>query len=373
MNFTRFIILNLYKIKNNLMKTVWIVCTCLVAHFCLAQVSKDKVFDTLFTSLAQKGSFNGNVLIAEKGQIVFQKSYGLAIEEQKISLNANSVFELASVSKQFTAMAVVLLQKQGKLKYEDRISKYIPTLDFYGDITIAHLLYHQGGLPDYMDLFEEKWDKSKFATNADVIQMLSTHKLEALFKPGVKYEYSNTGYALLATIIEVSSGKTYGDFLKQHIFKPLGMKHTLVYRSRFAPQRIKNYAMGYEVDSMGVKGLMDDKGKMFFTYYLDGIVGDGMVNATAGDLLKWDRALYGNTLIQDSDRALIFEPGKTSDGKPTKYAFGWMIDQLEDYGKIANHSGGWSGYVTFIERHLDTDKTIIVLQNNSSDLTTVPI
>ncbi|RXR31485.1 class A beta-lactamase-related serine hydrolase [Flavobacterium piscinae] len=341
--------------------------------FAFAQKSKSERLDSLFTALHQKKAFNGNVLIAEQGNVLFEKSYGLANEATQQKLNTQTVFELASVSKQFTAMGIVLLAKQGKLNYDDKMSKYIPELSFYGDITIRHLLHHTAGLPDYMALFEQHWDKTKFAVNQDIVNLMATHQPAVLFQPNEKYEYSNTGYALLGLIIEKASKKSFPSYLKDNIFSPLQMKNTLVYRSRYAPQKIDNYALGYVQDSVGKKVLTDSFGKSFYTYYLDGIVGDGMVNSTLGDLLLWDRALYTDKLVNAADKALIFNSVKTTKGEETNYGFGWTVNKHEKYGKIVNHSGGWAGYITFIERHLDQDKTIILLQNNESVLTVLPI
>ena len=338
-----------------------------------AQKSQNERFDSLFTALHQKKAFNGNVLIAERGNILFEKSYGLANEDSKQKLNTQTVFELASVSKQFTAMGIVLLAKQGKLNYDDKISKFIPELGFYGDITIRQLLHHTAGLPDYMELFEQHWDKTKFAVNQDIVNLMAMHKPAVLFQPNEKYEYSNTGYALLGLIIEKASKKSFANYLKDNIFTPLKMKNTLVYRSRYAPQKIDNYALGYVSDSLGRKVLTDSFGKSFYTYYLDGIVGDGMVNSTLGDLLLWDRALYTDKLVNSTDKSLLFTSVKTTDGNETNYGFGWAIKQDEKYGKIVNHSGSWAGYITFIERHLDHDKTIILLQNNETVLTVIPV
>lgn len=351
-------------------RIILLVTIALIAGLTFGQ--KNKQLDSLFTSLYDKKMFNGNVLVAEKGKIIFQKSYGLANEETKQKLNNKTIFELASVSKQFTAMGIVLLEKQGKLTYDDMISKYIPELDFYGTISIRNLLHHTGGLPDYMELFEEKWDKTKFATNQDIVNELEKYKPEAIFQPGAKYEYSNTGYALLGLIVEKVSGKTFGQFLEENIFQPLGMKNTFVYRSRFEPKKVKNYALGYVSNGFGGKVLTNSFGKEFYTYYLDGIVGDGMVNSTTGDLLKWDRALYTDKLISSKDKELIFNSIKTEEGEDTNYGFGWSIGNPEKYGKIVNHSGGWAGYITFIERHLDNDKTIIILQNNATELSALP-
>lgn len=334
---------------------------------------KEKKLDSLFTSLYAAKEFNGNVLVAEKGKVIYEKSFGLANEKTQQKLDKNTVFELASVSKQFTAMGIVQLEKEGKLSYNDPLTKYFPELSFYKPMTIDNLLHHTSGLPDYMSLFDKNWDKKKFATNKDVVEMLAKYKPELLFVPGDKYEYSNTGYALLGLIIEKVSKQSYGDYLNKKIFKPLGMANTRVYRSRYKPEKISNYALGYVVDSLGNKKLLDDLGKEYYTYYLDGIVGDGMVNSTTGDLLKWDRALYGDKLVNQKDKDLIFSSIVTKDNKDTRYGYGWAIDTKYPFGKIANHSGGWAGYITFIERDLDYDKTIIILQNNDSEAASSPV
>ena len=154
--------------------------------------------DTLFSDLYQKGAFNGNILIAEQGNVTFEKSYGLANEQTKDRLNANTVFELASVSKQFTAMGIVLLVKNKKISYHDLISKYIPELNNYEGITIKNLLIHTGGLADYMQLAKKYWDKTKIATNEDIINFFNTIQPDKKFEPNDKWDYSNTGYLLLA-------------------------------------------------------------------------------------------------------------------------------------------------------------------------------
>lgn len=356
------------------MKKILVLCTLIIFSINFpAQKSKNFLLDSLFTALQKKDAFNGNVLIAEKGKVIFEKSYGIANEATKAKLDLQTKFELASVSKQFTAMGIVLLAKKGKLSYDDQISKYFPELALYGDITIKNLLNHTGGLPDYMNLFEKKWDKSKIATNEDIVQLFAKYKPAAEFKSGEKFEYSNTGYALLGLIIEKVSKNSYGAFLKDNIFKPLKMNNTFVYRSRFQPKKVDNYATGYVLDSIGQKVNTDSFGKEFYTYYLDGIVGDGMVNSTVNDLLLWDRALYTDQLVNDKDKTLIFGTSKTKDGKENAYGYGWVVADTKKYGKIANHSGGWAGYTTFIERQLTNDKTIIILQNNSLPNTVIPV
>ncbi|GGI57816.1 serine hydrolase domain-containing protein [Winogradskyella haliclonae] len=343
---------------------------CSVASF--SQSSQSQRLDSLFTALYAKKMFNGNVLVANKGEVIFKKSYGYADESTKRKINNETIFELASVSKQFTAMGIVTLQKSGRLEYSDKVSKHIPELAFYGDVTVRNLLNHTGGLPDYMGLFQEKWDKSKFATNQDIVKLLAEHKPKANFQPGDKFEYSNTGYALLASIIEKASGKSFTEHLKETIFKPLGMDNTFVYRSCYESREIDNMALGYIADNSGNKVRPEHFGKEIPFYYLDGIVGDGMINSTLDDLLKWDRVLYTDKLVDADDKALIFNAADTKDGKGSGYGFGWGLSDSETYGKTVSHSGSWAGNLTYIERQLDHDKTVIILQNNSTGLNTIP-
>ncbi|RXR34801.1 class A beta-lactamase-related serine hydrolase [Flavobacterium piscinae] len=327
-----------------------------------------------FNELHKEGKFNGNVLIAEKGEIIFKESYGLANEETKQKLNEETVFELASLSKQFTAMGIVQLEKEGRLSYNDTISKYIPELKIYKGVTIHNLLTHTGGLPDYMGLAEDYWDKTKIATNDDIISLLEKIKPKMEFEPNKKWDYSNTGYLLLGTIIERVSGKSFEEYLKEKIFSPIGMNNTTIYRRRFLPKKMQNYALGYIFsDSLQRKILPDELGNDFYVVYLDGIVGDGMVNSNIHDLLLWDRALYNNSFIDNNDRKLIFSSYKTDENEETDYGYGWFLADNDIYGKIAYHTGSWAGYLTFIDRHLDNDKTIIILQNNSNKETKIPI
>lgn len=338
----------------------------------VAQTKTEKL-DSLFQSAVNDGSFNGNVLIAEKGKVIYQKSFGYSDIKAKEKLTGKSVFELASVSKQFTAMGIVLLQKQGKLSYDDPISKFLPELSMYYDITIKNLLVHTGGLPDYMELMSQEENHDGFATNQTIIDLFVKKKPPVVFKPGEKHEYSNTGYALLASIIEKASGKSYGDYLAENIFKPLKMNDTRVYRRWFKPEKVKDVTKGY-IYSDSLKRLVtpDEISKDYFTIYLDGIIGDGMVNSTTTDLLLWDQALYTDKLVNKQDKELIFSSYPTQSGKATNYGFGWKVSTSSLYGKIASHSGGWSGYVTYIARYLDRNCTIIILQNAMNQNTKIP-
>jgi CubicO group peptidase (beta-lactamase class C family) len=337
----------------------------LVGQIILAQDNRVQKIDSLLNAQFSEKSLNGNILIAEKGTVIYQKSFGLANETTKEQLNENSIFELASVSKQFTAMAIAILKEKGKLSYDDKLTKFIPELYNYNNITIKNLLQHTSGLPDYMELMDGLFDKSKIATNKDIISLFAQQRPTLLFEPNTKWEYSNTGYALLATIIEKASGMSYADYLKKAIFSPLKMNNTFVYTRRYTPKKVSNYAFGYVYnDSLKKHVLPDDFYATKEVIWLDGIVGDGMVNSTVTDLLKWDRALYTNKLLSTADMNEVFEAGTLINGSKTDYGFGWMINQNAVYGKTVSHGGGWPGYKTYIDRHIDNDKTIIILQNH---------
>lgn len=346
------------------LKVKAIVLFLIIGNISFAQ-SRIQKLDQLFDSLFLQQKFNGNILIAEKGEIIYNRSYGIANETTKEKINQETIFELASCSKQFTAMGIIILKEKGKLNLNDKISKYIPELSMYSEISIKNLLHHTGGLPDYMPMMDTIWDKSKIATNNDIIHIFSKYQPKVLFQPNTKHEYSNTGYALLATIIERVSGLTYADFLAKHIFSPLKMKNSFVYNRRLSPKEIKNYALGYLfIKSQNKYVLPDDYEKTKMVYWLDGVVGDGTVNSNVMDLLKWDRALYTTKLVSNESIKDIFSNGQLNDGSIGKHGFGWRMVDTKEFGRIAKHSGGWPGYITYIERNLDHDKTIIILQNH---------
>ena len=170
---------------------------------------------------------------------------------------------------------------------------------------------------------------------------------------------------MLASIIERVSGITYADFLRKNIFQPLKMENTFVYTRRYAPKSVEKYAYGYVYsDSLHENVLPDVLPETNMVVWLDGVVGDGCVNSTVEDLLRWDRALYTNKLLSAAGMKMLFEGDTLQNKSVTKYGLGWMITTNKDFGKIVNHTGGWPGYKTFIERHITNDKTIIILQNH---------
>lgn len=353
-------------LKFEMMKMKLCVTLLMVVQFAFGQ-NRIELIDSVLQTMHANHNFNGNVLLAEGGEIIYQQSFGYANEETKQKLDENSIFELASVSKQFTAMAIMLLKEKGKLALDDEIAKHIPELGFYKGVTIRNLLNHTGGLPDYMGIMDSIFDKSKIATNKDIISIFSEKKPEKLFEPNSKYEYSNTGYALLASIIEKTSGMTYADYLQKNIFDPLKMTRTFVYTRRYAPKKVENYAFGYVHSDRSEQYILPDElDETKMVIWLDGIVGDGCVNSTVVDLLKWDRALYNEQLISRGAMNEVFKVAVLKDLTSTNYGFGWGVDDSTEFGKVVSHGGGWPGYVTYIERHLTNDKTIIILQNHDN-------
>ena len=313
--------------------------------------------------------FNGNVLVAKGGNIIYQQALGYADFDSKRKLNDSSAFELASLSKQFTAMGIMILKEKKLLAYDDKVIKFFP--DFpYDNITIRHLLTHTSGLPAYEDQFEKNWPHTKIAFNKDVLEMLHLQKDTLFFKPGTKWKYSNTGYAVLAAIIDKVSGMSYNKFLAKNFFMPLGMTHTFVYNTRRSAGKIPaNYALGFVYSDSLKRYILPDSLKKFdMVYYLDGIVGDGCVNSTTGDLLKWDRALYTNKLASKMSVDEMLSPLVQMSSRDTSsfYGFGVVVQPHSPRGKVISHTGGWPGYTTLLIRRVDIDETVIVLSNNET-------
>lgn len=354
---------------------------CLVI-LCIACTSPEKKesdplvasIDSVMQSVVDTARFNGNVLVARNGLVVYQKSFGKSNFYTDEMLNDSTLFELASVSKAFTAMSIMMLKEQGKLSYDDDVRKYLPELPYEG-MTIRHFLQHTSGIADYGDvLIAEKWDPKKIVYNEDIIKLFGEKKPKIVFKPGEKWEYSNTAYAMLATIVQRVSGKTFKDFTSENIFQPLGMKRSRTYNTRRSGEVIPNYAYGFVYsDSLKKYVVPDSLKEYFFVYTVDGVEGDGVVNSTTSDLFKWNEALYTNKLVSKATLEEAFTPGKLNNDSTHNYGFGWFIENDSIHGKIVRHTGSWPGYRTWLIRFVDSKDCIIVLNNtdNPSARTTV--
>jgi CubicO group peptidase (beta-lactamase class C family) len=309
--------------------------------------------------------YSGVILIAEKGKPIYHKAFGYRNYHTGEKQDTNSIFELASLSKQFTAMAMMLLKKQRKLDYDDSIAKFFPALPYQG-ITIRHLLNHTSGLPDYQAIMDRYWDKSKVASNSDNIEYLIKYRPAANFSPGEKFKYSNTGYMLLASIAEKVSGADFVKFCNEFIFDPLEMESTDI-RTRTTKQSLPQMAWGHLYDSTRQTYISADSFPEFnYTIWLGNRVGPGRVSSTASDLLKWDRALYNEKIIDRESLNEAFTPAQLTDGTLSFYGFGWQLKTDDKNGKTVFHTGDNPGYQTIIVRHIEKDKTVIILTNNDS-------
>jgi CubicO group peptidase (beta-lactamase class C family) len=318
--------------------------------------SMDSVMD-------HQSGFNGVLLVAEKGKPLYYKAFGYRDLTAKIPLDTGDVFELASISKTFTATLILMLKHEGKINLDDPLEKYFEDTPYHG-ISIRHLLTHTSGLPDYQEVMDLHWDKSRVAGNEDCISYLFKFKPPVLFQPGEKYTYSNTGYLMLGSIIEKITKEDFSDLLQKRIFKPLGMDATAL-RTRAQKLALPNFAIGFmKGDSSDLFMPADSFPSSNYTIWLGNRKGPGRVSSTASDLLRWDQNLYNNAFM---DSALInsaYQPEKLTDGQLSNYGFGW---EIEDYAgvKTVGHSGSNPGYRTHLLRDLKHRRTVIVLTNNT--------
>lgn len=289
-----------------------------------AQKQQHRQLDSIFSVMANQNQFNGVVFIADRGKTILKKAYGYRDEARNASNDTKTTFELASCSKQFTATAIMLLKRQGKLSYADKLSTYFPSLAFWDKVTIGHLLRHTSGVPEFLVTMSNVWDATKIASNEDLINFYAARKDTLEFEPGSRHHYSNTNYVLLASIIERVTEEKYGDFLTANIFRPLKMKNTFVYNGRQNPQSLDNHATGYiwARNSFEKVTLDDPRYGDRSVYYLDGIIGAAKINSNVEDLSKWVMALNANTLLSKSEFEEMSAITQTSKGKNIPYGFG---------------------------------------------------
>lgn len=321
--------------------------------------------DSIIDLKHNSANFNGCLLVIKDKKEFFKKCTGYLEIDGKNQLNENTLFDLASCSKQFTAMAIMILKEKGKLNYNDKIENYFSDFPYKG-ITIENLLTHTSGLPDYMELFEKHWDKSQIATNKDVLDLIMKYKPKMSFKPGSEYEYSNTGYVILSSIIEKVSGQPFSEFISQSIFKPLNMNNSRVYNSGYSKNEIlENRASGHSYSTEHKKYIPVYKiPELDYYRYLDGINGDGAVNSSLTDLILWDNGLREYSLINSETFAAGLKPFQTPKGDLSNYGFGWELQLDNNYQRVIYHSGSWGGNTSFILHFLDKDLSVIILSNN---------
>ncbi len=301
-------------------------------------------------------SYEGNMpgaslLVIRNGKPLIKRGYGMANMEEDIKAGPETNYRLASITKQFIAASVLLLREDGKLQLTDPIRKWLPELPTSDDaITVEQMLSHTSGMTDYEDLIPE--DTIEQVQDADVLRMMSTDH-GSYFKPGSAYRYSNTAYVLLGLVIERISGETLPAFLKQRIFDPLGMNHTLLYEAHRGPQ-VAHRAYGYSY--------VDGAWKRTDQSVTSATRGDGGIYSSIHDLAKWDAALYDDRLLSTESRKLAFSPHVQVTGEPydASYGFGWRITDDTLW-----HSGESMGFRNVIVRWPGQHFTIILLSNRN--------
>ena len=304
-------------------------------------------FDSLFTH-----GFNGGLVVAHNDVIVYERYSGFKNPRiHKDSINAHTAFHLASVSKTFTAMAVLKLWEEGKLDIHDDLSKYLN--GFPPGITIKNLLSQRSGLANYVHFMDQSgWDKRKYLTNADLLHYIILHCKEIERVPaGRHFEYSNTNYAFLALIIEKVSGETYNEFLTKNFFQPLQMQDTYVFTLNDSGKSTRSYKMS---------------GRAYPAEYLDLVYGDKNVYSTPEDMLKWDAALREGILFKKSTLDSAYTPYSLEKRGKRNYGLGWRMIVYPDGKKLIYHNGWWHGNRTVFIRMMEENATIIALCNNDN-------
>ena len=340
----------------NLLIIIFLACSSLV----YGQTKEDKL-QQLFESYYKANKFNGSVLISREGKLLLNKGYGFKNFRDSLPNDPNTIFQLGSITKQFTAAAILKLQEDQKLDLQDKISKYFPGYPQGDNITIEHLLTHTSGIYNYTD--------DRAYMQKDAVKASSQEKMLALFKdkplgfaPGTKWSYSNSGYSLLGYIIEKAGSMPYEQYVREAFFNPLKMSSS---GFDFARNSSPDKARGYSISLGQGYGLIS--GNVFRKDFKESSVVDSSVSYAAGaiystttDLYKWHQGLSGAKVLRKSSIEMALTPYKN------KYGYGWNIDTL--YGKkITQHAGGIFGFSTFLVR-IPEDDVFIVLLNNAHNI-----
>ncbi|GGG77249.1 penicillin-binding protein [Parapedobacter pyrenivorans] len=313
----------------------------------------DKRIDVFMQRLHSRSGFNGNVLVAKHGKIIYQNTFGWADYLMRDSLKINSQFELASVSKPLTATGVLMLIEAGKIKLEQTVDEFFPDFPYPG-VSIKLLLTHRSGLTNYLYFTDKKeiWpDKRKGMSNAEVMELLAKHKPDKYANPDVRFFYNNTNYMVLAAIIEKVTGQDFAVYMQEHIFAPAGMKNTAVY-STAVYEKIPTGVIGH--DRIWRRSVVQN--------FQDGPVGDKGIYSTVQDLFLFDRALDEGRLLKPE----TLDSAYAGYSKPTKelfnYGYGWRTFDPGNH-KVVYHTGWWHGFRNIYVRDLEQDITIVLLAN----------
>jgi CubicO group peptidase (beta-lactamase class C family) len=346
----------------------------------------EKQVDAIFSAVTQEDAPGLAVLVQKNGRILFRKGYGVRDLRTNTKIDPPTNFRLASFTKQFTAMAIMLLVHDKKLRYDETLVEIFPDFPAYGKtITIRNLLNHTGGLPDYEDLMAAAetsrnsriWTPERQIHDAEVLSMLEAES-QGKFPPGTSWSYSNSGYVVLGLVVAKASGQSYGDFLRARIFAPLRLDHTIVYQK--GKNEVANRAFGHSqaLSGHGPETPLFQETDQSPT---SATLGDGGIYSNLEDLAKWDDALRNHTLLSAEEMKPALVPRRLANGQPTlwpveanddnlhpgkpvSYGFGWFLDPYRGHPRMW-HTGSTMGFRTVIERLTADYLTIIILANRT--------
>ena len=333
-----------------------------------------KALATYFTSLSQTHGFNGNVLIAENGTVVYQKSFGYADLTTKRPNTSVSVFTIASITKTFTATAILQLAEQGKLSVNDPVKQHLPEFP-YPTVTIRHLLSHTSGIPSYGPSF----DSIRLAhpdtvfTNKDILPRYALMKPALTYAPGDNGDYQNINFIILAILIERVTGMPYQEYIKTFIFKPAGLTQTIFPKFAFyhyTPEEKQNLSISYHHPHQYSDAFEKPDTVPFIKNYWHNynFSGFGELLSTADDLLRYDQALYNNILLKKEtlDKAFLYVRLNNGKNNPVGNGLGWQIEKDSTWGKVVLHGGGGYGLSAILMRNVTKNQTIIIIDNMHS-------
>ncbi|PIQ09907.1 MAG: penicillin-binding protein E [Ignavibacteriales bacterium CG18_big_fil_WC_8_21_14_2_50_31_20] len=330
-------------------KTVLFVLLGLILISCTAHPTLEMKIDSIFSEF-NKSTPGASVLVVQNNKIIFEKGYGLANIEQAIPNESKTNFRLASITKQFTAFSILLLENDGKLSFDDSLEKYFPNFPEYGkNITIKQVLQHTSGLLAYEDYIDDTVTVQ--LKDKDVLNILMKQDSK-YFQPGTEHRYSNSGYAVLALIVEKISGKTFAEFLKERIFLPLKMNNSVAFENGIS--EVQNRAFGYaKIDS-----------EFVFTdqSVTSAVLGDGGIYSSTLEMVKWNNEIDSPTLISKEKFSKAFEKLVLPNGEVVNYGFGWRLDPYKNYER-PYHTGSTSGFSNMFMKIPELDLVFIVLMN----------
>ncbi len=311
--------------------------------------------DTLFRGWHEREQLSGELLVARNDTILYQQALGFSDPIRQTPLRPGMPFNLASVTKQFVTMGIMILQEERRLDYDDDVRYHLKGFPYAG-ITIRHLMTHTSGLTEYFELWEKHAPQDRIFSNHDLLKMYQDLKPPLDFEPGAEFRYSNTGYLFLALVLEAVAGMPAESFILDRIIKPLGLKATFPYHLGMPSYPHPDRVLGFE--------WKNGKAEPADLYNIDGVFGDGNIYASAPDLQKWSQALREHKLVSAATQAEAFKPFTLNNGAKSYYGFGWG---LQPDGISVSHTGGWVGFRNFILRDLQGAFDVVFLSNSSAD------